>query len=85
MFLPLADPATGALAFTFFACSSERMELIEQLIAATRQRMALGVRALPVVELAREIVPVFRHTASHHPRAVRAGSSPVPLRRARSP
>ena len=54
MFLPLADPATGAVTFTFFAYLPQRMALIEQLIAATRQRARLGVRALPIVELGRE-------------------------------
>jgi hypothetical protein len=52
-FLPLADLATGALVFTFFGTPG-RAELIEQLIAATRQPAARGVHALPVVELARE-------------------------------
>ena len=54
MFLPLADPATGALVFTFFAPTAQRCEIIEQLVAATRQRMELGVYAVPIVELARE-------------------------------
>ena len=54
-FLPLADPTTGALTLTFIAITRERRELVGQLIAATHQRAALGMRALPVVELAREL------------------------------
>lgn len=54
LFLPLADPATGTLAFTFFAPTPQRCELIDQLLAATLQQAELGVHALPIVELARE-------------------------------
>jgi hypothetical protein len=53
-YLPFADLATGVNTYTFFAATRERLKPVEQLIAATRQRAEQGVRALPVVELARE-------------------------------
>jgi hypothetical protein len=53
-YLPFADLATGVNIYTFFAATRERLKPVEQLIAATRQRAEQGVRALPVVELARE-------------------------------
>jgi hypothetical protein len=54
MFLPLADPLSGELSFTFIAYTNGRKDLIHQLIAATGHRAELGVRALPIVELSRE-------------------------------
>ena len=85
MFCHCADLATGAVAFTFLAFAPERMVVINQLIAATHQRAALGVYALPIVELARE---TYRFSDTRHlitNEIARGGGSPCAPQYAPSP
>jgi len=54
MLLPLADPTTSELAFTFLVRGRKHADLVWPLLEAHREAVEQGVRAIPVVELARD-------------------------------